>query len=111
QPGLAAVDARVAVGEVRPARADRLDLRAGEGEARLELAIDRVVEARLPVVGEHDLRPRRHRSGLGVHPGTVRARPSARTGSRLRGCHRTSLPSLRVRAAGLSPPPPRTPYT
>jgi len=55
QIDLPAVDLGVAVRQIGPARAHRLDLGAGEGKARLDLPIDRVIEPGLPVIGEHQL--------------------------------------------------------
>jgi hypothetical protein len=49
QPRLVALDARVGVGDVDLAGADRLDLRAGQDEAGLDRLLDRELVSRLPV--------------------------------------------------------------
>ncbi len=52
QVKLAAFARRVGVGDIGLARAQRLHLGAGQRDARLELLLDVVVEARLPVLGD-----------------------------------------------------------
>jgi hypothetical protein len=49
QPRLVALDARVGVGDVDLAGADRLDLRAGQDETGLDRLLDRELVSRLPV--------------------------------------------------------------
>ena len=52
EPGLAALDARVGVGQVDLAGADRLDLGAGQDDAGLERVVDREVVAGSSVEGD-----------------------------------------------------------
>src|SRR6266487_4242593 len=62
EPGLVALDARIGIGEVDLAGPDRLDLRPGQDDARLERLVDRVLVSGPPVEGHRLLV--RHRSIL-----------------------------------------------
>jgi hypothetical protein len=75
QPRLVAFDARVGIGQVDLAGADRLDLGAGQDEAGLERLLDRELIPRPPIQGDGFLgnvrTPWMDRS-IGVPDGTVR---------------------------------------
>ena len=55
QPRLTVLDLHEAVAQVRVTRAERLDLGPGEREPCLHALLDRVIEARAPVVRELDV--------------------------------------------------------
>src|SRR6267142_5908578 len=76
QPGLAFLDLGVAIAQVHVTRTERLDLRAGQADAGLEALLDRVVVARLAVVGELDIAAllvgrRRRAAGAFAHSESV----------------------------------------
>src|SRR5206468_4069044 len=84
QPGLALLDPRVAVPQVRMTRAERLDLRAGQAEPGLDPLLDGVVEARPPVVGELDV-TRLHLGAGGCAPSAF-AHAQSLEGKEKSGC-------------------------